>query len=261
MPTLLVDYREGSKDLLAPLLAMGLPCEESDLATGGDSQNAADLAFVGRGEKGVGVMVGIEHKKLADLSSSLRTKRINEQARKMQTDYQFRYLIVEGDLMIDDRGHLLKRAGWRSMKAIEGVSAPELFKRVFVLQLTMGLTPLFVPTRRVALKAIEYLYRVWTDQDLDQHKSHLDVYEPPTIVPPTDFVRTVRTFPECGLKVAGAAEGEFGSIRAAVNAGARAWANVTTRDRHGNTRRFGESNAQKVVTYVTKEGTRARKVT
>lgn len=251
--SLLIDYREGSEALVAPLLEAKLPAIESDL-------NSGDLAFVGRGVGGEGVMIGIEHKTIADALSSLRSNRLNEQAEKMEKDFAVRYIIVEGEIIINERGQLMRRAGWKTQKPYPGIRATEFFKRLFVLHLQRGLTPIFSPNRRTTIKIIEYLYRIWTDQDFDEHKSHLGLYQPPTHALASEFVDVISRLPGCGMKVASAAEKKFGTIRAAVNATEGDWAELTTKDKSGHARRFGGSNAQKVVTAVTnRRGKHARR--
>ena len=66
---ILVDYRRGSHELKAPLLALGLPVEETTLDYG-------DLLFEGRGEGGKPVTVAIEYKKFGELMTSMRTGRL-----------------------------------------------------------------------------------------------------------------------------------------------------------------------------------------
>lgn len=248
---LLVDYRSGSEELIAPLQKAGLPATKDDLPEG-------DLAWIGRGEKGEPVWIGIEFKKVAELMQALRTNRVNEQARRMAKSFRYRYLLIEGDMHMDEQGRMLRRAKWGDWKPLPGLSAAELFKRVYVLHLTYGLTPIFVPSRYMTIKQIGFLYRVWTDQDLDKHKSHLGIYEPPTLVEPSAFVRTVRSYPGCGIKLALAAEDQFGTIRRATNATAAEWAALETTDDHGKTRRFGAANAAKILTHLTTGGTHVR---
>lgn len=245
---LLVDYREGSKDLKEPLRAMGLPVTAPEIK---DDLDSGDLAWIGRGEKGEKIWIGIEFKKLGELMQSLRSNRVNEQALRMQHEFRFRYLMIEGELIMDKKGHMMRRSAWNSVQEMPGLSAGELFKRIYVLHIKFGLVPIFVPDRRMALKQIEFLYRVWTDQDQDQHKSHLGIYEPPLIVEPSGFVRTVKTFPECGLKIAAAAEKVFRTIRRAVNANADEWAAIETVDERGRARRLGSSNAAKIIDHLT----------
>lgn len=243
---LLVDYRDGSKELLKPLMQVKLPAEIADL-------NSGDLAFSGRGEKGEDVLVGIEHKKWPDLLDSLRSNRINEQARKMQADYKYRYLMVQGEIRIGEDGRFQRRCGRRSFRSVPGPTASEAFKRVFVLHLAYGLTPIFVPDGRTATKVIEFLYRVWTDEDMDAHKSHLGLYMPSTqIGNPDDFDIVVGGLPEVGRAYRQAAKKQFRSIRRAINAGPAAWAELEAYDKRGNKRKFGLSRATKLEHAITK---------
>lgn len=245
---LFVDYRDGSKELKEPLRRLGLPVTP---ASDHDDLPAGDLAFLGRGEKGEGVWIGVEHKRLSDLMQSLRSNRMNEQALKMQKEFRFRYLMIEGDLHVDDQGRFLRRSKRGRFTPMPGLNAAELFKRVFVLHIAFGLVPIWTANQRISLKQIQFLYRVWTDTDMDKHKSHLAIYEPPSIVEPTPFVRTVKTYPECGLKFAKAAQSQFRTIRRATNATAEEWAAIEATDDKGKTRRFGALNAAKIITHVT----------
>ena len=202
---ILLDKRAGSHELKAPLTALGLPVEETTLDYG-------DLLFEGRGEQGKPVTVAIEYKKLSELVTSLRTGRLQgHQALGMQT-FDFRWLLIEGELIYDKRGKLLRRKGRRSFGLLGGgMSVGELFKRLLVLQLRLGLTPMLVRQRRDALKFIEALYRTWTDADLDQHKSHIAVYDPPTLIPLSDERKLYMRLPGVGVKTSGLIEKHFRS--------------------------------------------------
>lgn len=252
---ILVDYREGSKDLIKPLQKRGLPVTEADL-------DAGDLAFVGRGEGGTPVSIGIEHKKVADLVQSIRTERLQgHQLGKMRAEYFMSYLFIEGELLYDERGRLLRRSRHGRPKVMPGsMGIGELLKRVYVLQLCGGLHPWWSATQRDTVLALEMLYRVWTDTDLDKHKSHIAVYQPPPPVPISQLRQTLCSLPGVKVAVSKAAEQTFGSIRAAVNAPVKAWAALETRDARGQTRRFGERHAQTVVNALTHQfrGSRAR---
>lgn len=242
---LLVDYREGSKELIAPLLKMGLPVQEADID--------ADLAFTGRGEGGVPVDVGIEFKQLRECVASMRTERLQGlQLPRMCKVYEFRYLLLEGELKFNKRGTMLRRTGKRDFKPMPGaMSVGEFLKRLHSMHLCAGLNWSLMETRAQTLKYIETLYRSWTDQDLDKHKSHLGVYNPPTPVPVSEFRQAVMKWPGIGYKASLAVEQKWGgSIRRASGGTLEEWAALTTADDAGKTRRLGESTAQRIVNFL-----------
>lgn len=245
---LLIDERDGSKELLEPLEKLSLPAGLTRLDFG-------DIAFEGRGIGGKRVMIGIEHKKLEELIGSLRSNRLQgHQLPGMRGAprpmYHFAWLLIEGELLFDKKNRLMKRIGKREFKPIAGnMTADELFKRLFNMQINAGLMWMFAKDQRHSCKLIQSLYRMWTDQDQDEHTSHLAAYEPPTLVPISDKRRTFMTFPGIGQKASLAAERAFGSIRKAVNASPSMWANLTTKDRHGNERKLGTKVADELIEY------------
>ena len=243
-----IDYREGSKDLLLPLQKMGLPATLAG-APGID----ADIEFIGRGEGGVSATIGIEFKQLRECVAAMRTERLQGlQVPRMVETYEFRYLLVEGELLFNQRGMLLRRAGHRQLKQMPGsMSVGEFLKRVFVLHLRGGMNFIHTQNRKETLKYIEMLYRVWTDENLDCHKSHLGVYNPPTPVPVSAFRQAVMRWPDVGYKVSLAVEQRFeGSIRRACQGALTDWASLTTTDEHGKSRRLGEKAAQRIVDFL-----------
>ena len=218
---LLVDYRAGSAELLAPLRKMGLPAESGDLA--------ADLAWEGRGEKDVPVMVGVEFKKLGELVQSLRTQRLQgHQLLKMREHFQFCYLLVEGILHYDSQGRLLRRSGRRTFNPLPGqMDVSELFKRLLVLHLRGGLSVITTTHRRDTLQWIKALYHTWTDKALDAHDSHIAIYQPPTLVPISEFRGFFSRIDGLGLRKTIPVEQHFhGSIRRAVNASKAEWMSI-----------------------------------
>ncbi len=75
MSKLLVDGAVGSVEFIAPLVHMGLPAVKAHLEFG-------DFRFVGRGEGGVPLHIGVEYKKLGELVGSLRTGRFQSAAQR-----------------------------------------------------------------------------------------------------------------------------------------------------------------------------------
>ena len=240
-----VDYRSGSHELLDPLRKMGLPAEETTLAFG-------DLAFIGRGDGGTPVDVGVEFKKLGECVTALRTNRLQGfQAPGMRETYDFCWLLVEGELLYNKRGQLMRRAGRRVLKRLPGqMTINELNKRLLGLHLRGGLNPWHTQNRVCTLKWIEALYRSWTDEDFDKHTSHLGIYRAASVVPISPFRTFIGGLPNVGLRVSKAAEKQFGSIRRAINAPVREWASLVLPDDSGKLRRFGEKDAQKLDNFL-----------
>jgi ERCC4-type nuclease len=241
-----VDYRAGSKELITPLQKLGISVEETTLEFG-------DLMWEGRGEKGEPVLVGIEFKKLEELVQAIRTERLQgHQLVGMRETYRYSYLFIEGRLMFDSRTGLLQKAyksRFARMPMPGSMTASELMKRVHVLHLAGGLTPWWSEDRTNTLHAIAALYRTWTDKDLDKHKSHIAAYEAPSIRPVNGLRRTLKTFPDVGMKASLAAQLKFGSLREAVNAPVEAWASLEVLDDKGKPRRLGTSVAEKITEF------------
>lgn len=220
---MLVDSRVGSLELVDPLIAMGLPAE-SALIDG-------DIAFEGRGAKGVPVCIGLEYKKLGELVQSLRSERLQgHQLLKMQKAFDFRWLLVEGEVLTNADGYLARWArvkGKRVLVPLGGrMTLTELYKRILVLQICGGLTPFFTANREESLRFIEAIYRMWTDTDMDQHKSHIAIYEPAPLIPISQFRRTVATLPGIGIEMSGRIEKHFKSLKAALNAPVAEWTQI-----------------------------------
>ena len=235
-----VDYREGSKDLIEPLQALGLDAIETDLPFG-------DLAFTGRGNNDKPVEIGIEFKTLNELVQALRSGRLQgHQVVGMSQAFDYRYLVVEGELIVDRQGKLLRRAGRRFFKPL-GMSVDELFKRLHVLQLRAGLMWTILDSRRLVLDYIRTLYRTWTDKALDEHESHIAIYNPLDLEGVSQFRRTVSTLPGVGLKVSSAVEETFGgSLRKAFTSGPTQWGEIVTLDSNGKTRKLGHKIAERI---------------
>lgn len=243
-----VDYRAGSKDLIKPLRNLGLEVSETSLDFG-------DLMWEGRGEKGEPVLVGVEFKKLEELVQAMRTNRLEgHQLIGMRDTFKFSYLMYEGKILYDKAGALQmekkKRFGKVYRVPMPGqMTINELMKRVYVLHLCGGLTPIPTVDRDHSLQAILALYRTWTDKDMDKHKSHIAAYEAPNIRPVNGLRRTLKTFPDVGMKASLAAQLKFGSLTKAVNASVQDWATLEVVDDKGRPRRLGTGVAQRVVDF------------
>lgn len=252
---LLVDRRAGSCELVAPLRKKGLDVVETELEFG-------DVAFSGKGSGGADVHIGIEYKRLGDLVSSMRTGRLEgHQLLGMRGAgphdlplYDFAYLLVEGDILYDGRGVLLERKvrrGRTELVPLHGtMNVAEFKKRLHVLHLRGGLNTLYARTLAQSVDELEILYRVWTDKALDEHSSHLAIYNAPPLTPVSQCRRTLSTLPGLGVARSAGAARTFGSIRAAVCASVAEWADVDV-----DGRRLGEAAAVKIVAAINEVAT------
>jgi len=228
---LLVDNRAGSRELVKPLRSLGLPVEETRL-------DSADVMFEGRGLGGVSILVGIEYKKLGELVQALRTERLQgHQLLKMRGAetpeeaplYEFAYLLIEGSVLVDRQGYLMKKGKYgRPPSRLGGsMTENELDKRLATMHRCAGLCPLWVTDQRRACAQIAAWYRTFTDRDLDQHVSHIAVYRPPSLVPISEFRTFVQSLDGISFKTSLAVERHFkGSIRAAVTASRAEWMRI-----------------------------------
>ena len=224
---LFVDYRAGSKELIAPLRKLGLEVEKTTL-------DFADVAFEGRGEKGEKVFVGIEFKRIEELVTALRTQRLQgHQLIGMRDMYKFSYLLYEGELLYDKAGALQQRKKGRFGKSwltpMPGqMTVNELLKRINVLHLCGGLTLIHTQDREHTLQAILALYRTWTDKNLDDHKSHLAFYEAPPLgfIKPSPAARLAHTIDGIGWDKAKKAATVFKTPAAMCLATVKDWKRV-----------------------------------
>lgn len=245
---LLVDERAGSKDLLKPLLDAGLSAELAMLEFG-------DVAFLGRGEKGADLWVGVEFKELSELGDAINSGRLpGHQLPGMVRTYERRYLLVEGQWRTNDEGRLMRYDRRRQrFGAILGMPpAVEVQKRLMTYATRGGLAYWGTEDRRQTIDWLTTLYHFWTDRALDEHKSHIAIYnrdvDARLLQPTNQFRQTVSTFPGVGREFLDGAEKKFkGRVQRAVLADPGQWAEVVATDKHGKTKRFGMKRATKLV--------------
>lgn len=250
-PVLYIDDRAGSKELAEPLAKRGLPTDLTRLDFG-------DVAFQGRGEGDRPVWVGLEFKQLAEFIQAVRSERFQGyQLPGMRETYAVSYLLIEGRLEFSDRGELTRKVRGGQEKLHGRMSVSELLKRLFVLHLRGGVNPLMTNTRRDTLATIEALYRVWTDVPLDQHTSHIGMYQAPALVPISDFRQAVCKWPGIGVRTSRSVEQAFvnaytgkPSLELAVLANVDQWAAIEITSESGRKRRLGHKQAQEIVQFL-----------
>lgn len=246
---LLVDRRAGSKDLLAPLLRLGIDAQLTELPFG-------DLAFTGKGPDDTALDVGIEFKQLGELVTCIRDGRFSgHQLPGMQAMYDYSWLLVEGLWKSGPKGDMLvpHRHEWRPVHG--SMPAAEYNKHLLTFELCGGMHVAVTPSRHDTLRFISDLYRWWTDRRFDDHTSHLTPHRAGGFLPVSEFRRLVMVLPGVGRKASKAVETHFGgSLRQACLAGIGEWAGIETIDRAGKPRRLGIKVATQIVTFIRGEG-------
>lgn len=237
-----VDNRAGSHDLVLPLRKAGLPVEETTLQFG-------DVFFVGRGEGGAPVAIGIEHKKLPDLVQSLTSDRLaGHQLPGTVQLFDRSYLIIEGEWDHDVEGRVIvPRRGFKSnYQLLKGAPfAAVLEQRVINLATRGGVTVRWTRNQKETVRYVSALYRYWCDRDLDAHKSHLAIHAPDLdralLAPVSDERRVYAAIPTISYTRSAAVEKHFSSIWSAVNAEEKEWEKVDG---------IGKKLAQQIVAFL-----------
>lgn len=255
---ILVDYRAGSKELHAPLAKIfGAPLVSVEELPFGD------ISFTGKGAAGSTLEIGIEYKKLGEMMTSMRDGRFSgHQLPGMlgpKGMYDYAFLLIEGDWHIDDDGYMTtlqfrrgKRPEWK--RAPGNMRAAEYGKHLLTYEMCGGIRICNSRTQNDSVRVIADLYRWWTDRAIDEHTSHMAQHKPAFLANVSEFRRAIAAWPGVGLKWSKAVEDELTtgsrSISQAASYPVEWWAELSTTDNKGNTRRFGEANARKLVKFL-----------
>lgn len=236
---ILVDDRVGSIDLAEPLRKLGLDVAVTRLMF-------ADVAFSGRGIKGAPVQIGIELKRLEDLTNSLRSGRLGgHQNPGLVTTYDYRWLVVEGDYGVDRQGCMTVAGRFGKTRATHaGMTLSEVEGRLLTMTVTSGLYTRHTTARWQTLRFMQRLYRWWNDTDMDSHKSHLVSVAPTSPIQLDKFRELLRCLPGVGIGVSRAAKEYFGSPAAALNGTVDEWAQLCV-----NGRKLGKKAAMQIVAF------------
>lgn len=252
---ILIDAAVGSKELADPLRKSGLPVEVTHLDYG-------DIVFMGRGEKGASLYIGIELKKIGEFVESIRSKRFQgHQLLGLCRDFDRRYLLLEGDYHSDARGRAVVFRGVGKPRPLHGVSSAVAFEQeILNIQTRGGIWVRHTTSRKNTLRFIEACYRYWSDRDLDAHKSHMAVYAPDLdrglLTPTSDFRKfLVMLVPGIGMTGSKAVEercmvttpkGRKPSVLKMFSLSAADWAAIETTNK-GKTRRLGDAKAKQIL--------------
>lgn len=246
-----VDRATGSKSMIPLLEEKGLPVTEAHL-------EYADIEFAGRGVKGEPVMVGIELKRLSELTGDW-DRFAGEQVTKMNENYDHRWLVVEGEWVQNKRGILLRRTGRMSYRPHHGdANAARLRKKLVTLEMCGGFHVHSVHGHGRdgswcvdTVRFIHDLYRWWTDDDLDEHKSHIVNYQPHGLIPLNKFEHAFAAWPGLSTKRAKPVARKFrNSIRLASSASVNDWSEIEVAGDDGKVRRLGAKLAQDILKFL-----------
>lgn len=229
-----LDSRVGSKHLLRPLTAMGLPAGLTGLDFG-------DIAFDGKGPDG-SVPVGIELKRLDDLIGSLTTKRFQtHQLPGMLKTYKWPILIIEGQYRETHEGLIEKgvtfgsRLNW--MRHRSTMTYQRLEGTLLTLTFCTGFRVIKTLDTQDTARTVARLYR-WWQKDWTCHQSHKvgskggpaqegAMLRDPWFNRDQYFVESVAfQVPGLGAKRASAAAHYFGSARRMAWASPKTWEKV-----------------------------------
>lgn len=245
-----VDRATGSKSLIPLLKAKGLPVMDAHL---GD----ADIEFVGRGVKGEPVRIGIEMKRLSELTSDWE-RFAGEQVPKLQ-NYDHKWLVFEGEWQQNKRGLLLKRTGRMSFRPLHGdANAARLRKKLITLEMCAGLHVQHINGHGregswsvEAVRFVHDLYRWWTDDDQDEHKSHIVNYQAQGLIPLSKYEHTFASMPGLSSKRAKPVAKRFkNSVALASTASVEEWAEITVIGDDKKPRRIGVKLAEDIVKFL-----------
>lgn len=220
-----------------------------------------DVAFVGRGEGGAPLFIGVEHKKLNDLVQSLQGRLPGHQLPGLVSHFDRAWLCIEGDWSADEHGRTTSWRGKGNRRPVRGAPlAVELEKRILTLETRGGLRIRNCATRRDTVRFLVALYRFWTDKDLDEHRSHMALYAPDFDRrmfedQPSDFrIALSALLPGVHGAVSKAIEEEVSQIRgvrakitAVLSWTVDQWAELLTVSEKGKARRLGEARAKTIM--------------
>lgn len=241
-----VSPEDGSHDLVAPLRRMGLPVTETKL-------EFADVEFVGRGVKGRQVLVGIECKRLSEITGDW-DRLVGHQVLKMTPQYDHRWVVVEGAWETNSGGRLVRRSRWSGKPSpLKGVdNASIVRKRLLTLEMCGGVHVQMTRTRPETVAFLRDLYRWWTDEDEDEHKSHIVNYEPRGVIPLNEYQRGFAAWPGISVVRAKALAKHFdNAIRRACSASVAELSEIEVPSDDGRSvRRLGAAVASDLHRYL-----------
>jgi ERCC4-type nuclease len=226
---LLIDKRMGSGEMAKFMALLKLPVEVCDLSFG-------DFAFLGNGEGGLPVSVGVERKALSDWISSFRTGRFSgHQLPGLLQCYQCLYVVIEGYWRIGhDAPHLIQVPKGKHWKDLEVggkvVIYRELEAMLMTFELRGGVLFRFTKSKTETCKFISTLYHWWKDKEWEEHRSHLQFRtlqaDKQLLMKPSLCREWAARLPGIGWERSKAVALHFKSARAMVQAPQKEWVQI-----------------------------------
>ena len=246
-----VSPETGSKDLGPLLRKRGLEVHDTTPLL------YADVEFVGRGVGSTPVQIGVEVKRLTELTTDW-DRFAGEQIPKMLACYDHRWVVYEGEWIRDARGRLCKKLFSISAPLHGDNNASSLRKKLITLEMNGGFHRQNTRNRVDTVDFLVDLYRWWTDEDEDKHKSHIVVYEPKGITPMSIYQRAFAAWPHLSrVRCKAVARRFHNSIKEACMATVEDWTELEVPSDDGKTsRRLGTSVAEDIVKFLRGEGSR-----
>lgn len=216
-----IDPREGSRDLAAPLRALGLTVELRQMEYG-------DVAFTGHGPHGP-CRVGIEYKTLSDLLGSMRTGRLaGHQLPGMAKHYQYVFLLIRGTWREGANGMVEEpvRGGWREVRlGTTTYDYRELSGFINTLEILCGVRVRRCGNNGEVYSAIKSLYN-WFGKPWEDHGSHQTLFTAPNpgaafLYKPSLLRRVAKELPGVGWERSADIAKHFNSVVDLCCAGAK----------------------------------------
>lgn len=218
---ILIDSRIGSKDLIDYL-----PSNETTLLT----LEYADAAFLGDGEGGKPIPVGIEIKTVPDALQCITNGRFaGHQLPGLLRDYKWIYLLIEGRYRKGKTGilEMPQGRGWKPITLGSRAYRWRDFESWLTTMETMG----GVHVRRSFNRAetaemIQGLHDWWTRKEFSEHRAHLvpDTSKLPVLATKVSLLRRIANeLPGIGWKKSKLVEEEFSSVRDMLDAPPERW--------------------------------------
>ena len=219
-----IDTRAGSKELIAPLKRAGVCVEACVLPAG-------DVEILGNGPEGRPVLVGIEHKSVEDAAQCMRNGRFAEQLRKMRESFEVSWLLVEGRIGgVGGKEGIATRRGEKWFTLPGRITYQEFAAWLQTMCQAGGVLLWRTETQAESVLWLRALEMWWTVKEFEQHRAHLDYYQPPLITnpfePPTLALRVAACLPHIGGVKAQRVAEPFGSVKQIVLASAEDLAQV-----------------------------------
>lgn len=211
------------------LSMLKLPVQVTDLGFG-------DFAFLGQGEGGIPVPVGVERKALKDWIASFYTGRFaGHQLPGLLKSYQVVYVVLEGVWRMDhSTGLVITPQGkkWADLDigGGKGIMYTELEHQLVTFESKGGVLFRRTGNKMETCKFINALYHWWNDKAWEEHRSHLRFKtldaDKQLLVKPSLCRQVAATLPGVGWVKSGAVATKFKSVYSMVQATEKDWVTI-----------------------------------